>query len=257
MPGHRSRTHHTVYFARAEGTTPDGHADDSFPSLVRSPCRPQGNPPGPRTLIAVISKLPRPSGQARSRPGSDSSNTALFRWCRARQRPGESARNVGETRWWRLRRLPPRASGRIVGVTHGSRRSLEPSRRNRGGDRTGKISSCLFVATRFHLVGGMCKLKTCTHKRLGRRLFQFPSSPIPSLPPSGDKIPSCRTQQVENLLPQEAGTGSSFLFPSSLPVATRFHRVGFSKLKTCCHKRLGPALPQASIWETSRWGDRS
>jgi len=29
---------------------------------------------------------------------------------------------------------------------------------------------------------------------------------------------------------------------SCLIVAIRFHRVGLSKLKTCCHKRLGPAL---------------
>ena len=91
VPGHRSRALRCCYLARAEATTSDGHADDSFPSLVRSPCRPQGNPPRPRLLSAVISKPPRPSGQAQSRPGSDSSNTALFRWCRARQRPGESA----------------------------------------------------------------------------------------------------------------------------------------------------------------------
>ena len=39
--------------------------------------------------------------------------------------------------------------------------------------RGDKLSSCLFVATRFHRVEGMCKLKTCTHKRASCRISTF------------------------------------------------------------------------------------
>jgi len=48
--------------------------------------------------------------------------------------------------------------------------------------------SCLFVVTRFHLVEGKCKLKTCTHKKPGLALsFSIPFSPVPV----ATRFPSC------------------------------------------------------------------
>ena len=85
-----------------------------------------------------------------------------------------------------------------------------------------KISSCLLWRQDFHLVE-FSKLKTCCHKRAScRRHVQ-----VENLHP-----------QVKNLHPQKTRACLLFSYFGS-PSSWRqdLHRVEFSKLKTCCHKR--------------------
>jgi len=115
------------------------------------------------------------------------------------------------------------------------------------------------VATRFHLVEGMCKLKTRTHNSNTRTHDSNTCT---------HNSNTC-THNSNTCTHKRAGVGSFFLLHLSLLVATRFHLVeGMCKLKTrthnsntCTHKRarggllfvLVPSPPGAalrdSIWE--------